>query len=212
MTRPAAKASRRSLFGRFLRNDRGSIAVEFTVLTPVMAMLLLASVEGSSLIWVRSSVSEAATAAADLTTQSAVIEEQSMTDIFEAAERMIAPEGGPVDGLAMTVSSVLTCPCQDDATAFCYSVIWSHSYENGRLTPGLEQDSEFLGLPQNLGVAANSTMVVAEAAYRYSPPITFIFFDDEALELRSRAEFRPRQSRSVAHVGGFQRAQAPTCP
>lgn len=206
-----AAGPRETLLSRFWRGCEGAISVEFSIITPVMAALLLASVEGSSVLWVRGAVSEAATAAADLTTQVASINEEGMEAVFEASARMIEPNGGVVDGLEMQVTSVLTCPCDDNADLFCYSVIWSHRYRNDRLAPGLAEGDEYLGLPQELGIAPNSTMIVADVDYRYSPPFTFLFFDEQALNFEGQVEFRPRLSRAVMHSGAFALDEAPSC-
>ena len=195
---------------RLTDDERGVVSIEFSLMLPLLAVLFLGAVEVSSFIWKRTAISDTAVAAADLTTQFVAVEETSMLTVFQAAERMLAPEGGPVDGLNITVSSVLACECSPGSEDFCFTVLWSHSYENGALKTGYAQDDEITTIPQALGAPSGGTLVLAEVAFNYPPPIGFVIGAD-SIPLSSNAYFRPRKSREVAHTGEFAVNQANSC-
>ncbi|MEL6977130.1 MAG: TadE/TadG family type IV pilus assembly protein [Pseudomonadota bacterium] len=210
MTRSADNQAASTKARRFFSENDGAIGVEFSIITPIMAVILLASAEATAAIWAKTAAEEATTVAADLTSQGVVINEAAISDIFDVSELMIDSSGAAVLGLEMRVTSVLTCPCAGNSDNFCYEVIWSHGYKDGELINGRPQGSQISNISQDLGITPNSTLIFAESEFDYDPIISFIF-DAGALNFESRNYFRPRQSREIVHTGGFAQTQASTC-
>lgn len=196
---------------RFGQDRRGSSAVEFTVMAPVLMAFFLGSMEISNLIWTRSSVGDAATAAADLTTRYVGVDDTTMLSIMQASERMINPEARAVSGFAMTVSSVLACESPANSGTYRFKVIWSHGYTNGGLQTGRARNSYIADMPQAMGPPSGGTLIFAEATYTYELPYGFVL-SQHVQTMSSVAYFRPRLSRAVAHTGSFAGNAAATCP
>ncbi|MEL6978560.1 MAG: TadE/TadG family type IV pilus assembly protein [Pseudomonadota bacterium] len=198
---------------RFARAEDGAVAIEFSILTPLLAVLLLFTVEASSATWTRTAVEESAAALADITTQFSEIDDAGVRTVFEAAREILMLEGRGGD-VEMTLSSVLSCPCETDADRFCFSVIWSEGYTygggGGAMAAGRPTGSEVLDLPQELG-NPNGTVVIGEVAYSYQPPLSFALFDGNVLDLTARVDFLPRVSREVLHVGSQASSRRAVC-
>lgn len=196
---------------RACRNDeRGSISVEFAILLPVLTTLFLATVEFSAFIWAKNSATDAAGAAGDLTTRYVSVSEETMTAVFQAAERMVDPDGGPIEGLEIIVTSLLACEDEPGADDYTFEVLWSHRWTNGTLRDGYAQSSNFTQVPDALGPPSGGTMVYTEVNYDYAPPIGFVL-GQETIALNSTVTFRPRKSREVVHTGEFAVNQANSC-
>lgn len=191
-------------------DDDGAVAVEFTIITPVMLVLLLGSVELALLVWTKTDVAESVTAAADLTGQFTSIDDVQTASIFDAAERIIRPTGD-VAGLEVTITSVLTCRCEDDDDQFCFSVVWSQGYRDGELVPGFPAGQEITDLSQDYGVMDNTTFILSDVIYDYRPPLSFVLFKDQTVELEDRYAVQPRLSREVRHIGSLAANEPVIC-
>ena len=207
----AIRARARRALAQFIGDRRAAVTVEFAMIMPFLTLMLFASVEGPSYMFARGAVVDAAGAVGDLASQSSAINETSAAAIFNAADRMIHPEGAQVTGLTATLTSALTCKCQGDSARFCFTVIWSHGYDNGALAPGLAQDAEVTDVPQDIALAENETVLIADVSYRYSPAFTHAL-KITAIDLKERMYFRPRRSREVTHLGAFASPSPALCP
>lgn len=200
-----------SAMRRMLGESRGAISVEFAMLLPFLAAAFISSLEVANLIWTRTSVGDAATAAADLTTRYVAVDDTTMRSVFLASERMISPEVRTVDGLQMTVSSVLACECPSGSGTYCFTVLWSHGFKDGGMVSGRAQGARVTEIPQEMGPPAGGTLIFAEADYNYTLPYGFVL-NDRIQAMESQTYFRPRMSRAVAHTGTFAANAAPSCP
>ncbi|MEM9724749.1 MAG: TadE/TadG family type IV pilus assembly protein [Pseudomonadota bacterium] len=186
------------------------IAVEFAIALPVLVIFFLGAIEVTQAVWTRASVFEAASVSADLSTQFASIDEAAALTVLQAAERVTEPVGGAGQGLQLRITSLLACDCGNGSGDACFTVLWSHGYAGGALTPGYAQGQQLNTIPQALGQPFGGTLVFAEASLNYTSPFGFII--GETFTMSSDASFRPRNAREVVHTGQFATNSANICP
>ena len=146
----------KKLFMRLMRNDRGVAASEFALIAPVMILIFMGVVEISSLTNVDKKVIKVSHSITDLVSQERVVTDQDMTNIFRAAELIMAPH--PVSRLRIGVASV-----RYDENDAPY-VDWEDSYNGGSV--GTAENSA-----AGLGAFGDSVIVVS-VEYTYDPVIT----------------------------------------
>lgn len=74
-----------TFLGRFLKNEKGTAAIEFIFIAPVMLITYFGLSEVSLLVAADRDVSHAASVTADLSTQSETLDADDIEDIFNAA-------------------------------------------------------------------------------------------------------------------------------
>jgi Flp pilus assembly protein TadG len=146
--------------GRLLRDRRGVSAVEFAFVAPLLITLYLGCVEVSDGVSADRKVSLTAASLANLSAQVTTITTTDMTNILDAASAIIAPYS--TSNLAITVSC-LKIDASKKAT-----VKWSAT-RNGTAR-GTGSTYTFDSATQALKVA-NTQLVLAEAAYSYTPVV-----------------------------------------
>lgn len=87
-----------------LRDRRGSAAVEFAFIAPIVLMLYYGMVEATQALLANRRASALTTAVGDLVTQQAQVSAADVDNIFDASEAIMKPF--PVDGLAIRVTSI----------------------------------------------------------------------------------------------------------
>ncbi len=199
---------------RLRRDADGSAIVEFTIVLPILALMLIASVEAASYFWSRSRANDAATAAGDLTTQYSFVSDSSIRTIFAAADAIISENRNTREAVldySVRLTSALACECEDDPDRFCYRTLWSHVYAGGEMDEGREFESTVEGVPSDIAIDLNDTIIVAEMTYRYSPALRFVFTEAE-IDVEETLYFRPRFSERVVHVGSQAQEIELRCP
>lgn len=157
---------------RFARDVRAVAAVEFALILPPLLLLYLGTIEGSSLITVDRRVELISGSIGDLVArwdpEAGDIPSGTLQDYFEASEVIFFPYDRT--NLTMVVSVLEVQP--DDSVL----VVRSCAYNGGSAHAA---DSEY-AVPvnmRNLAKSASSYLVVAEAAYSYTPTLGDIFVD-----------------------------------
>lgn len=199
------------IFERFANDESGAGYVEFLMISPILLILFIGSVEAPMLIKARTSIEVVSSTAADLTSQGVSIDENTMRGIFDATKTMLEQDLANATGLDMTVTSLLSCETGPGSGIYEFSVIWSHGYDASGMKNGRVQDSIVPNVPQELGLQSNSTIIMAETSYQYTPPVGGIIVEDGTITLANTSYFRPRRSREVAHMGSQSRGQAMLC-
>jgi Flp pilus assembly protein TadG len=144
--------------GRLVRDRRGVSAVEFAFVAPVLITLYLGCVEVSDGVSADRKVSLTAAALANLSAQVTAITSADMTNILDASSAIVAPYSAA--NLAITVS------CLKIDGNLNTTVRWSAT-RNGTAR-GVGSTYTFDTASQALKVA-NSYLILAEAAYSYTP-------------------------------------------
>ena len=166
---------------RFARDNRGVSAVEFALLLPLMIAMYLGGNEVSQAITASRKVTLVSRTVADLASQSATINNSSMTNILDASSAVLSPFTG--SKLKVTVSQV-KIDGSGNAT-----IEWSDT-RNGTA----HGTGEAVTLPTALKVN-NTWLIWAEAEYSYEP--TFGSSIKNTIALKDQMYMRPRLSNSV---------------
>jgi Flp pilus assembly protein TadG len=190
MTAPCSIMDRLvGLLAAFRRDRRGTSAIEFAFLLPVMLTLYIAGVEISNAIAIDRKVTVTARTVTDLVTRASTISTGDMGDILAASAAVIAPY--VPNNLTVTVSEIYI---DNNGNAKVWG--FSCSYQGTPRTIG-----EPVTLPSQL-VVNNSYLIWGEAQYNYTPPIATVI--SGTLQLKDQIYMSPRLSSSI---GG-----PPACP
>ena len=157
---------------RLLRDRRGSAAVEFALIVPVVMLLYFGMAEGTQVLLANRRVSSIATAVGDLTAQRTQLSKAQIDDIFNISAAALKPF--PVTGLGIRVVSI-----QNDANG-ASTVMWT------------EQRGSF---PAGTSLATvektpNLAIIRAETIYTYNSPFGRIFPD--AFTFEHKMDLKPR--------------------
>lgn len=173
----AAKRARAALG----RDQRGASAVEFALLLPVMITLLFGSIEVTQAVTAKRKVTLVASSVSDLVSRVSQIGTTEMSNVFDAGSAIVTPfDAG---NLGMVVSSVVV-----DANSKV-TVDWSQARNGTARTAGSTYP-----LPQEL-VVPNTSVVVSEVRYTYTPVIGYVITG--SLALSESFYLRPRTSQNV---------------
>lgn len=173
-----------SLIGRLRRNERGSVLVEAAFTIPIALMLLLAGFEIARLTLIHQKMDRAATAMADLVSQSEDITVAQLSDMFNAIQHIMEPFDLATKGVVV-VSSIGT-PGVNPTTIY-----WQRTGAGGVVvTSQIGTEGNAPTLPAGFVVRSGEGLIVAEIYYDYAP---LLFWDIVGPnQLYHRAFFRPR--------------------
>lgn len=165
---------------RFRRDARGVAAVEFALVLPIMLLLYVGTSEAGLLISMDRRVQTIAGTMGDLVSRANKdIPACDIKDFFAASAGIMAPYSATTLNQVVTAVSV-----KADGTA---TVTWS------KATPGgvAKVQNTVYPLPKEMSdIAKNSTVIVAEASYSYTPITNLIYKQD--ILLRRENFFLPR--------------------
>ena len=171
------------LIAEFRGDGRGTAAIEFALLLPVMLTLYVAGTEISNAIAINRKVTLTARTVTDLVSRASTISTGDMSDILAASGAVIAPY--IPNNLAFTVSEIYV---DNNGNAKVWG--FSCSYQG---TPRNIGDP--VPLPPQLTVN-NSYLIWGEAQYNYTPPIAYVI--SGTLNLKDQIFMSPRMSSSVS--------------
>ncbi|MBR1122920.1 pilus assembly protein [Bradyrhizobium lablabi] len=169
----------RSIAG-LLRDERGSAAVEFSVVVPIMLTLFFGVVEFSSGIAVDRKVTLVARTLSDLTSQSSCVTQTDLDGFLATGKAIMAPYS--TTPLVSTVSQVYV---DDNLDA---KVKWS----KGSAPRG---NDSTVSIPAGLKVKG-TYLIMAEVEYLYVP-VGIGYVMKANINLKEQTYTRPRQSASV---------------
>lgn len=154
---------------RFARATGGLAALEFAMLAPIMILLLFGSVELIDALGANRRAQNVASSLADVVARDTEVDDDEVEGLWGALDIMMFPD----DGTSMQVC--ITSVSMDSSGS--PSAVWSEYHD---ATPG--DNSDNLGCPSanalNLNASMrvpNSSVIVAETSYNYSPPLNFLF-------------------------------------
>jgi Flp pilus assembly protein TadG len=177
------------LFAALRADRRGTSAIEFALLLPMMLTLYVGGTEISSAIAIDRKVTITARTVTDLVSRASFISTPDMSDILAASAAVMAPY--VPNYLTVTVSEIYI---DNNGNAKVWG--FSCSYQG---TPRNIGDP--VTLPPQLTVN-NSYLIWGEAQYNYTPPIAYVI--SGTLNLKDQIFMSPRMSSSVTGP--------PTCP
>ncbi len=162
---------------RFVRAESGVAALEFALLAPVMVTLLLGTVEVINAFNTNTRAQNAASSIADVAARDDAITDEEVTGLWSAVDLLLYPDDG--NNMSIRISAVLI---NADGEA---NVVWSEGH-NG-MTP-LDADAP-MALPDEM-LRPDTSVIVAETRYHYTPPLGFLF--DHALDFAHTSYRRSR--------------------
>ena len=180
---------------RLKAENEGISAVEFALIAPLMAVIYFGCIELSFMMTLDRKVTGAAATLGDLTARASSVNNDDVSDIFEATRMIMQPND-------MTKAHMRVTSLFDDGTATDdgdddngveIAVDWS--IRCGTEFSTLTEDSE-VSIPDNL-VPAGGTIIMAEIKYPYSSPIGFFFSEDKMLS--DTFYLRPRRVDRITH-------------
>jgi Flp pilus assembly protein TadG len=175
------RLSLRSL--RFAADRRGSSAVEFALLLPLMLIMYFGSIQITDAISADRQVTLVASTVAEITSQYTTVSSTDVSNILAAASSVLTPF--PIANAQVTLSSVLI-------DANCKATVdWSATL-NGTQRSGTVTGS----IPAAL-LIPNTSVIWGEATYNYKPAIGWVVTG--TIPMYDQIFLRPRQSSNVVH-------------
>jgi len=170
---------------RFKHAEAGVAAVEFAMILPIMLMLYIGMVEGSTLISMDRKVQTVSGAVGDLVARiDGNISASMLNDYVKIASGIMTPY--PVDNLEQIVSQVYV------NNSGQVTVDWSKRYlgQTPKASGAHASGSSISLPPEILAIAKGQYVIVTEAALSYSPLYGIVF--DTAVNLSRENFFMPR--------------------
>jgi len=154
------RAALRGLARRFARSRRGVAAIEFAFVLPVMLTVYFGVVEVAQGVMIDRKVTDLNRALADLTAQGTSISDAEISNIFDAAQTIMAPFTSVAPKMAI-VSVVI------DSSGVA-KVCWS-----AQRNSTVPKRGDTVALPDNLKIASTS-LIMATASYDFTPLIGYL--------------------------------------
>lgn len=173
--------------GGFVRDRRGVSALEFALIAPIMIMTYFGLAELADGMMAQRRVSHATSAVGDLVAQTDSLDNAGRDDIFAAATAIVAPF--PTAPLKLRITSISG---NADGQP---RVDWS---DGSGMSP-YGHCATVPGLPAGLITAAGENVIMAEATYVYTSPVSKIL--PNGLNFSEKFYLRPRKSSKVARPG-----------
>jgi Flp pilus assembly protein TadG len=168
-----------------LRRDcSGLAAVEFAMIIPLMAMMLLGTYEFSAGVAIDRKVTIMARTLSDLTSQNTSVDDAKFTNFFNAGKAIMTPyDSAPVQG---TITELYIKP--DTLKA---RVQWSKGAEAH--SPG-----DIIEIPDALKIG-DTYLIYSEVKYKYVPGVAWFINKVGGITLSDVSYTRPRQGLCVMY-------------
>ncbi|AOO80080.1 TadE/TadG family type IV pilus assembly protein [Bosea vaviloviae] len=189
----------RGLARRFARSRRGVAAIEFAFVLPVMLTVYFGIVEVAQGVMIDRKVTDLNRALADLTAQGTSISDAEMSNIFDAAQTVMAPFTSVAPKMAI-VSVVI------DSSGVA-KVCWS-----AQRNTTVPKRGDTVALPDNLKIASTS-LIMATASYSFTPPVGY-FLTGPIVIGNTPIYMRPRVGKTggTGNIEQVERASVAMCP
>ena len=171
---------------KFCRATHGLAAVEFGLISPLLVVMLLGSVETSNAIACDQKVQSMAAATSDLVAQATSVSTSDVNDIFSAVNTVIYPY--PTAAMTIIVTSIVNDPNHPGN----YIVAWSQA-QNG--TP--HSVGSTITVPAGL-VTTGGSVIYSEVRYSYSSPVSGMV--TPIIHMNSSFYSKPRASAQIVHT------------
>lgn len=178
----------KSFFSNFTNNTKGTSAVEFALLLPIMISIYLGTVEISQALIAKNKVEVITESLADLVTRGETITQAQLQDMFQISTTTLSTD--ELTDFNIVVTAVRTEP--DAGTGQPQTLVtWSESKtgENTH-TPG----SPFTELPANMAINFQ-TIIVTEMYFDHHS--IYGYFIDGAQNMDRRFITKPRFSSDI---------------
>jgi Flp pilus assembly protein TadG len=165
-------------------NNNGVAAVEFAMIIPLMAMLLVGTNEFSAGVAIDRKVTILARTLSDLTSQNTSVDDTKLTNFFKAGTAILTPySSAEVEG---TISQLWINPSTLKAR-----VQWSKGAHPR--SPG-----DIVEIPDALKIG-DTYLIYSEVKYKYVPSVAWFINKVNGITLSDISFTRPRQSLCVMY-------------
>ena len=163
-------------------NNNGVAAVEFAMIIPLMAMLLVGTNEFSAGVAIDRKVTIMARTLSDLTSQNEKVTDAQLTNFFNASKAVMTPyASAPVEG---TITELWINP-----TTLKARVQWSKG-------ANAHSAGDIIEIPEALKIAG-TYLIYSEVKYKYVPSVAWFLNKANGITLSDVTFTRPRQSLCV---------------
>jgi Flp pilus assembly protein TadG len=178
-------------------NNSGVAAVEFAMIIPIMAALLVGTNEFAAGVAVDRKVTIMARTLSDLTSQNISVTDTQLTNFFNASKGIMTPYAStPVEG---TITELYINPSTLKAR-----VQWS----KGTI---VHTKGDIIEIPDALKIAG-TYLIYSEVKYKYVPSVAWFMNKTEGITLSDVSFTRPRQGLCVVYPSPASGAAMPACP
>jgi Flp pilus assembly protein TadG len=182
---------RQGLFVRLARCAKGTAAIEFGYIVPIMFFMFLGSLEFSQAVTVDRRVTQVASSTADLVARQKTVTTTDLNGYMAIISQLMRPyDAGP---LFLTISSVYASASDATVTKVC----WSYNRVDGGSTKGVATYTagQTFALPTGL-VDAGGSVIVVEVRYDYTP-VLFSYFITGVKQMNETFYLKPRLTSQV---------------
>jgi len=170
--------------GALRKNNSGLAAVEFAMIIPLMAMLLLGTYEFSAGVAIDRKVTIMARTLSDLTSQNTSVNDTKLTNFFNASGAIMAPyPSTPVEG---TITELYINPSTLKAR-----VQWSKGAY-------VHAAGDIVDIPDALKVGG-TYLILSEVKYKFVPSVAWFINKVNGITLSDYSYTRPRQGLCVMY-------------
>lgn len=194
------------ILSRFRREEKGVAAVEFALLAPFLAALLIGSAEVTHLIWANGRLNAATAAVGNVLTQERTIDDASFKEILDATPRIVRPYQN--DSLKFQVVSVVSCR-EDGKTAPTYVISWSRKWDSTGVVKGDHNartrltNTDLAPLLNNIVLPLGDSMIIVRGQFTYKNNIAILGKNvvPTSLAMSKYVTYQPRAGNRIRYTG-----------
>lgn len=177
----------RLFLGKLLRDDRGSVFVEFAMAMPVLSLLLLGGVELGRYVLLNQKLDRTVMTLSDLVASTTAVTIAEVDQIFAATSLVLEPFPLGAQG-AVVISSV-------KEVSGAPQIVWQRTGGGSlSVSSAVGVQGGAATLSDNGLVTASEGVIIGEVFYEYQPWFTDLI---PSSVIRHQSVFRPRQSNEV---------------
>ncbi len=182
----------------FLKAKSGLAAVEFALIGPALATMLMGTIEMCNALAAKQKVATLASTSADLVAQTKSVSASDMTDIFNAVTAIVYPF--PATGTKIVISSVMSDGHGNGTVAWSKTLNGTVLATNSAvtLTQPIMSTCDATGTCVPCAVNACS-VILTQVTYAYTSPVASFLIG--TINMTDSFYARPRKSTSVAYTG-----------
>jgi Flp pilus assembly protein TadG len=178
-------------------NNSGLAAVEFAMIIPIMAALLVGTNEFAAGVAVDRKVTIMARTLSDLTSQNVAVSDAQLTNYFTAGKAIMTPySSAEVKG---KITELYINP-----TTLKARVQWSQG-------TAPRNTGDIVEIPEALKVGG-TYLIYSEVTYKYLPSVAWFINKVDGIPLSDTSFTRPRQGLCVVYPAPAAGAAMPPCP
>ena len=178
-------------------NNSGLAAVEFAMIIPLMAAMLVGTNEFAAGVAIDRKVTLMARTLSDLTSQNIAVTNTQLTNFFSASKAVMTPyPSAPVQG---TITELFINP-----STLMARVQWSQGFAP-------RNAGDIVEIPDALKIPG-TYLIYSEVKYKYVPSVAWFINKTDGITLSDISFTRPRQGPCVVYPAPAAGAAMPACP